>query len=282
MNFQLSTNRTYISPGSWFALTYPSGWCESEDAEDSFLFYNPDKWAGNFRISAYRGESRGYAKECMEDELAHTRGAKPVQVGNWKCVYWAESFQENANWYTTHFWITGQGAVSVECSFTVVKGENIKVAEEIIASLRVRRDDEKSWKAVIPVRILEINGINEAYDWAVLTIKKQLTKDFTGCEADIDRIQQVMDSGRFKSEQRQAWESFGIAFGTILVNEMDGMDWVTVIDGKQEYPALRFADTEVMVYPTKLVWDAVRNGKTCNLKDEYWRIRTEVEKALSK
>ena len=282
MNFQLSTNRTYISPGSWFALTYPSGWCESEDAEDSFLFYNPDKWAGNFRISAYRGESRGYAKECMEDELAHIRGAKPVQVGNWKCVYWAESFQENGNWYTTHFWITGQGAVSVECSFTVVKGENIKVAEEIIASLRVRRDDEKSWKAVIPVRILEINGINEAYDWAVLTIKKQLTKDFTGCEADIDRIQQVMDSGRFKSEQRQAWESFGIAFGTILVNEMDGMDWVTVIDGKQEYPALRFADTEVMVYPTKLVWDDVRNVKTCNLKDEYLRILTEVEKALSK
>ena len=155
-------------------------------------------------------------------------------------------------------------------------------AEEIIASLRVRRDDEKSWKAVIPVRILEINGINEAYDWAVLTIKKQLTKDFTGCEADIDRIQQVMDSGRFKSEQRQAWESFGIAFGTILVNEMDGMDWVTVIDGKQEYPALRFADTEVMVYPTKLVWDSVRNVKTCNFKDEYLRIRTELEKALSK
>lgn len=273
-------DRTYISPGAWFALTYPLGWCESEDAEDSFLFYNPDRWTGNFRISAYQGKSRTYAKECMEDELAHTRGAKLVQVGNWKCVYGAESFQENGSWYTTHFWITGQDDISVECSFTVIKGESAKVAEEIIASLRVRKADEKPWKAVIPVRVLEINVINEAYDWAVSTIKKQLTKDFTGSEADIDRIQQVMDSGRFKSEQRQVWESFGIAFGTILVNEMDGMDWVTVIDRKQEYPALRFADTGVMVYPTKLIWEAVRNGKPCKLKDEYLRIRTEVEKAL--
>ena len=82
-------DRTYISPGAWFALTYPFGWCESEDAEDSFLFYNPDRWTGNFRISAYQGKSRTYAKECMEDELAHTRGAKLVQVGNWKCVYGA-------------------------------------------------------------------------------------------------------------------------------------------------------------------------------------------------
>lgn len=51
----------YISPGSWFSLEYPSDWREFEDTEDSFLFYNPDKWTGNFRISAYQGESRNYA-----------------------------------------------------------------------------------------------------------------------------------------------------------------------------------------------------------------------------
>lgn len=272
--------RMYISPGSWFSLAYPSDWREFEDTEESFLFYNPDKWTGNFRISAYRGDNRGYAKAGMDDELKHTRGAKLVRCGDWECVYGAESFQEKGNWYTTHFWITGQDDVLVDCSFTVAKGEGVKAAEEIVASLRIRRMNEKPWKAVIPVRVLEIEAINEAYDWAVSTIKKQLTKDFTGCEEDIDRIQQVMDSGRFKAEQRQVWESFGIAFGTILVNEMDGMDWVTVIDGKQEYPALRFADTDVVVCPTKLIWDAVSSGKPCNLKNEYLRIRTEVERTL--
>jgi DNA-binding LytR/AlgR family response regulator len=80
--------------------------------------------------------------------------------------------------------------------------------------------------------------------------------------------------------QRSAWENFGFAFGAILVNEMDGMDWVTVIDGKEEYPALRFAQTDVMVYPSRLIWNKVKNGQPCNLKAEYERIRSEVEAVL--
>ena len=55
----------YISPGSWFSLEYPAGWNEFEDTEDSFLFYNPEKWNGNFRISAFKGQDKKYAEECM-------------------------------------------------------------------------------------------------------------------------------------------------------------------------------------------------------------------------
>lgn len=45
-----------------------------------------------------------------------------------------------------------------------------------------------------------------------------------------------MDSGRFQTQQRMAWENFGIAFGAILVNEMEGMEWVTVIEGQKNIP----------------------------------------------
>ena len=107
----------------------------------------------------------------------------------------------------------------------------------------MRNVSDKPVKEVIPVRILEINQINENYDWAVSTVKKQLTKDFTGTAADLENLQKVIDSGRFNPKQRQAWESFGTAFGVILVNEMDGMEWVTVIDGQKESPALRFRDS---------------------------------------
>ena len=130
------------------------------------------------------------------------------------------------------------------------------------------------------MRVLEINQINEQFDWAVSTIKKQLNKDFTSVEADIDNIQRVMDSGKFHSRQRQAWESFGFAFGAILVNEMDGMEWVTVIDGQQEYPALRFADTPVVVNPAALIADRVSEGKSCSLRAEYERILREVEATM--
>lgn len=270
----------YISPGSWFSLELPAGWHEFEDAEDSFLFYNPEKWSGNFRISAYRGESNSYAEECIAEELKRTHGAKQVQVGKWTCAYLVESFQENGAWYISHIWVTGYESVSVECSFTVAKGEGIKVAEDVIASLRVRGAEEKPWKEVIPVRVLEINVINEYYDWAVSSIKKQLTKDFTASEADVASIQKVIESGRFNKNQRQAWEGFGIAFGAILVNEMDGMNWVTVIDGAKEFPALRFADTKVMVYPAELIWSKIKKGLPCDLKAEYAQIKAAVESVI--
>lgn len=272
--------KKYISPGSWFSLEYPDNWCEFEDSEDCFLFYNPDKWTGNFRISAYRSNSSAYANECLEDELHQVRGAKKVKVGSWDCAYSSESFQENGVWYTTHIWVTGRGEISVECSFTVAKGESPKAGEAIVASLKVRNVSDKPMKEVIPVRILEINQINENYDWAVSTVKKQLTKDFTGTSADLENLQKVIDSGRFNPKQRQAWESFGTAFGVILVNEMDGMEWVTVIDGQKESPALRFRDSKVMVNPISLIWDKAKSGQPCDLKAEFERIKNEVEAVM--
>lgn len=272
--------KKYISPGAWFSLEYPDNWCEFEDSEDCFLFYNPDKWTGNFRISAYRGNSSAYANECLEDELHQVRGAKKVKVGSWDCAYSSESFQENGVWYTTHIWVTGRGEISVECSFTVAKSESPKAGEAIVASLKVRNVSDKPMKEVIPVRILEINQINENYDWAVSTVKKQLTKDFTGTAADLENLQKVIDSGRFNPKQRQAWESFGTAFGVILVNEMDGMEWVTVIDGQKESPALRFRDSKVMLNPISLIWDKTKSGQPCDLKAEFERIKNEVEAAM--
>lgn len=272
--------RKYISPGAWFSLEYPDSWREFEDTEDSFLFYNPDKWTGNFRISAYRGGNGNYAKEAIDYELEHVRGARFVKAGAWPCAYSSEDFQENDSWYTSHVWVTGKGDVCVECSFVVPKGESFKAAEAVVSSLRVRGANDKPWREVIPVRVMEISLINECYDWAVSTVKKQFAKDFSDRKDDVVNLQKAIDSGRFDKKQPQAWECFGIAFGAILVNEMDGMEWVTVVDGAKEFPALRFSGSDVMAYPLQLVWDKVRNGKPCRLAEEYARIQSEVEDML--
>ena len=271
----------YISPGSWFSLEYPVGWHEFEDAEDSFLFYNPEKWSGNFRISAFRGEHADYADECVDYELKQTRGSKKVKVGDWTCAFSKEDFLEEGITYTSYLWVTGKGCISVECSFTVSAGESAKVAEEILATLKVRDEKEKPWKEIIPLRVLEINAINEAYEWAVSTIKKQTTKGFSDQESDLPNLQKVIDSGKFNKTQRPTWESFGIVFGTILVNEMDGMEWVTVIDGTKELPALRFGNSNLIYYPTDLVWNKIKKGESCDLKALYAQIKAEVEKVLA-
>lgn len=270
----------YISPGAWFSIEYPTGWHEYEDNEETFLFCNPDRWSGNFRISAYQGKNQQYSRECIDIELKETRGARIVKVGAWECAYSSTSFQEKDEWYVTHFWLTGKGDISVECSFTVRRGDEIGVAEEMIATLHVRDKGGKPWQEIIPVRVLEISRINEAYAWVSDTVKKQLSKDFTGEEQDLPKLQKLIDGETIRPERQEAWEAIGIAFGTIIYNEMDGMEWKTEIDGPKGTLILQFEDTSVKVYPTKLVWNKIREGATCHLQAEFNRIKAEVEAVL--
>lgn len=270
----------YISPGGWFSLEYPMTWHEFEDTEESFLFYDPDRWTGNFRISAYKDEEDDYGQQCISYELKENSSSTLVKVGRWDCAYSAETFQEEGTWYTTHIWVTGEGNLSLECSFTVPKGGDIHPAEEMIKSLQIRKEGVDYPREIIPIRVLEIGEVNAAFEWASATIKKQLTKDFTSSETDIDSIQQVMASGRFQAQQRMAWENFGIAFGTILVNEMEGMEWVTVIDGQKEYPALQFEHSDMVLNPAALVWEKAKKKLPCDLKSEFRKIKREAEAVL--
>lgn len=86
-----------------------------------------------------------------------------------------------------------------------------------------------------------------------------------------------MDSGRFQPQQRMAWENFGVAFGTILVNEMEGMEWVTVIDGKEEYPALQFMNSDMLIDPAAIVWNKAKKNLPCDLKAEFKKIKREAK-----
>ena len=266
----------YISPGGWFSLEYPATWSEFEDTEESFLFYNPNQWNGNFRISAYKDTDKDYGCQCIAYELKQNPTSTSVKVGDWECAYSAETFQEEGAWYTTHIWVTGKEDICFECSFTVAKGGERTPAEAIIRTLKVRNG--KEGKEIIPIRVLEIGEVNAAYEWVSTTVKKTLTKDFTSQEADIEKLQKLMDGGKIQANQRTAWESIGLAFGTILENEMDGMQWMTVIDGNKEYPVLQFGN--LLFDPAYLIWSKVKTKQTIDLKAEFARIKAEVEASL--
>lgn len=266
----------YISPGGWFSLEYPVTWSEFEDTEESFLFYNPNQWNGNFRISAYKDTDKDYGRQCIAYELKQNPTSTSVKVGDWECAYSAETFQEEGAWYTTHIWVTGKEDICFECSFTVAKGGERTPAEAIIRTLKVRNG--KEGKEIIPIRVLEIGEVNAAYEWVSTTVKKTLTKDFTSQEADIEKLQKLMDGGKIQANQRTAWESIGLAFGTILENEMDGMLWMTVIDGNKEYPVLQFGN--LLFDPAYLIWSKVKTKQTIDLKAEFARIKAEVEASL--
>ena len=102
--------KKFISPGAWFSMNYPSDWNEFEDGEGSFLFYNPDVWTGNFRISAFKGNAT-YGRDAVRQELKENESASLVKVGALESAYSKEMFQEEGNYYTSHLWITGIGNI---------------------------------------------------------------------------------------------------------------------------------------------------------------------------
>lgn len=267
--------KKFISPGAWFSMMYPAGWNEFEDGEGSFLFYNPNEWTGNFRISAYKGGGT-YAREVIRQELKENPSAVSVRVGNMECAYSKEMFEEGGAYYTSHFWVTGMGDVAFECSFTVSKGMPAAEAEAVIASLEIRKEGVKYPAEVIPVRLSEICQINEAFEWVTATVKEQLKKDFQGVEEDLDSMQQVMDSGTIGPKKKEAWLAFGIALCVILANEVDGLEWMTLMDGNREAPVLQNRATGAWIDPMKLVWSRVKAGEPCLLAETYKKMMLDI------
>lgn len=258
--------KKFISPGAWFSMNYPSDWSEFEDGEESFLFCNPDVWSGNFRISAFRG-SASYGKDAIQRELKKNDSASLVKVGTLECAYSKEMFQEEGAYYTAHMWITGIDDIAFGCSFIVPKGGIAKEAEDIIATLEIRKTGKKYPAELIPVRLSEIYQINEGYEWVVSIVKQELKKDFQGVEEDLEKLQQVIDSGKIDAKEKDKWFAVGITVCTILVNEVDGIEWKTLVDGNREVPVLQYEDR--IIDPMKLAWSKVKAGEPCNVIEEY-------------
>ena len=265
---EMEQGKRFISPGAWFSMTYPADWNEFEDGEGSFLFYNPNEWSGNFRISAYKG-GIGYGDEAVRQELKENEAARCVEIGGQPCAYSCEMFQEEGVWYTSHFYVTGRGHLAFECSFTLPKGGKPVAAERVIASLEAREEGKKYPAELIPVRLSEIYQINEAYEWVSRTVKETLAKDFQGMEEDVERMQQVVDKGVIGPKKRETWLALGIVLCVILDNEVDGMEWRTLVDGNREAPVLLNTATGQWIDPMKLAWSKVKAGEPCNLPESY-------------
>lgn len=255
-------------------MTYPETWSEFEDGEGSFLFYNPDEWTGNFRISAYRGNA-AYGAASVAQELKENPSATPVRIGGIACAYSKEMFEEEGAYYTSHFWIAGVDELAFECSFTVEKGAPVAEAEQVIASLQVRKPDVKYPAELIPVRLSEIYQINEAYEWVDKKVKELLKTDFQGTEEDVEKMQRAIEKEPIPAKKREAWLALGIVLCVIFANEADGMEWRTLVDGNRETPVLLDTATGKWTDPMKLLWSKVKAGVPCSLQEAYGSIMEE-------
>ena len=140
--------------------------------------------------------------------------------GGEPCAYSCEVFTEDGEAYENHQWVTGIGDVAFEVSFATAQGASIRKAQEVIASLELRYPGVKYHAELIPIRLMEIYQIDEAYDWVQSEIKKQFKKDFRGEVSDIQNMQHMIDNGSLNPRKRDAWIALGITLCVILTNEI--------------------------------------------------------------
>lgn len=270
--------KKFISPGSWFTFDYPNDWFEFSEEPDCFLFYNPDKWGGNFRISAYRDASAAFGDTMMRQALK-TPGAKLTKVGRWETIYVAESFTEQLVEYVTHSWTIGYAHTSVECSFTTKADEHLGVANAVIASLDILQPRESFHNQFIPIRVSEVELVESCY----ATIEELGMKLFKERFRELDYNERLLQKIALRPELSKQLGSdagavIGITLCAILTESIEGLEWNTYINGKEETPVLMYGDVCV-ARPMSLFG---KNGELLTeieVKDIIDEIRVRIEEA---
>jgi hypothetical protein len=237
--------KKFISPGSWFAFTYPEEWFEFSEEADCFLFYNPEKWDGNFRISAYRDASSSFGDSMMRQALK-TSGAKLSKVGRWETIYSAESFTEQLVEYITHRWTIGCGQTCVECSFTeeVQSGDAIGIVNALIASLEILQPRDTFHNQYIPVRVSEVDLIESCYATIEELGMKLFKERFRELDYNVRLMQKIAQRPELtKQLGTDAGAVMGITLCALLTESIEGLEWNTYINGKVEAPVLMYGTT---------------------------------------
>lgn len=261
--------KKFISPNMWFEFEYPSTWFEFEDGEGSFLFYNPDVWDGNFRISGFKGETPNYGEEFVRDEADYNLKLKPYNLPLGDAAYEVSYFDQDEHEFASHRWYIGLRDMGFVCTYTVLKNSSIALAEQIIKSIQVRDLSEKYPAEIIPIRLSEIYVIDEAYETTAKFVKDTFSKDFQGIEEDVATLDKILKDQLYPVKKRDRWLELGLTLAVILANEVEGIEWRTLIDGNREAPILFYTPTGVIIDPLKLVWSRVKAGESFTIVDSY-------------
>lgn len=246
--------KTFVSPESWFSFDYPDSWFEFEEDSEDFLFYNPDNWSGNFRISAYRGSDKGYGHRCMDDEM-RTAGASLVKIGGWKAVQRTDRFTEEGASYEGWYWTIGLDYTCVECSFVAPAGSNADQGWKIVETLIVNDPNVFFKDRLVTLRLAEITEIDEAYNRVEKLVKKSAKAGLSDFQKGLTTIQRLLDSGEAKQLGRDVNVVLGLAFCAMLAEESDDFEWKTWVDERTECAVLVRSDGK-RIFPEQLFGSA--------------------------
>lgn len=274
--------KKFISPASWFAFSYPDAWFEFSEEPDCFLFYNPEKWDGNFRISAYRDTSPSFGDSMMRQALK-APAARLAKVARWETVYSAESFTEQLVEYTTHRWTIGCGQTCVECSFTeeAQSSEGLGTVNALIASLEILQPRDTFHNQYIPVRVSEVDLIESCYATIEELGMKLFKERFRDLDYNVRLMQKIAQRPELtKQLGADAGAVMGITLCALLTESIEGLEWNTYVNGKTEAPVLMYGTTCV-ARPMLLFGKQGELLAEVEITDLIDEVRARIEEAAS-
>jgi len=102
---------------------------------------------------------------------------------------------------------------------------------------------------------------------------RPLARDTT----DLTAMQELLDLGVLGPEQTIELQCLGIVFGLLLVEAVEGLDWVIVEDEIGRDPALCFSGTSLLVFPMTMLSKRVEEGEEVQVAALFVRICASLE-----
>lgn len=101
-----------------------------------------------------------------------------------------------------------------------------------------------------------------------------------GTRSDLQRIQQIVDSGFVAREATYTLQALGMAFGKVFVNENSGYDWWMVEDEYGRDPAIRFQRTTLLAFPRTMISKRVEDGDSLDVAGLYDQLQERLSELV--
>jgi Domain of unknown function (DUF3806) len=126
----------------------------------------------------------------------------------------------------------------------------------------------------------DITSIARALIHADNVCKETLGIGLDGTRADLDRIQQIVDSGLVAREATYTLQALGMAFGKVFVTENSGYDWWMVQDEYGRDPAIRYQLTTLLAFPRTMLSKRMEDGESIDVSELYDQLRGRLSELV--
>ncbi len=106
----------------------------------------------------------------------------------------------------------------------------------------------------------------------------QLGRALAQDRADLALIQALLDAGVPAPTQTYELQCLGVVMGTLLVDALDGVDWVIVEDEYGRDPAMRYLQTSLLIFPLTMISKRVEAGERVVVEELFAGVCAHVER----